>query len=137
MKKSGVLGAGPRSSFSEPGSERILQRKLNQPGGDRRLADYAQVRSAGEEWPVVGEGVLRGVPRKRELRMVEDVEELGAELNRLSFADLHDLARLEVKVQLVRPAHDADAGVAETCRPVVAHHRRRAERGRIEEASGA
>src|SRR5205823_14897339 len=63
-------------------------------------------------------------------------KELREELEGLSFTHLHDLAELEVEVQLVRPTHDADAGVPETKGPVVAHDWWRAERGGIEETSG-
>src|SRR6267143_2009817 len=47
-------------------SKRVLQRELNQPGSNRRLADHAQVRTAGEQRPIVGEGGLAGVARNCE-----------------------------------------------------------------------
>src|SRR5689334_14747546 len=120
-------------------SERILQRQLDQPRSDRGLVDHAELRPAGEQGPAVGE-VVAGrlcVGRTKELRVVEQVEELSANLDLLSLADVSDFARMELKVQLMRAAHDTDARVAEICRSVTADDRRRAECGGIEEAGRA
>jgi pimeloyl-ACP methyl ester carboxylesterase len=77
--------------------------------------------------------------------VVEDVEELGSELDSLPFCDVGFLEHGEIEVQLVRTTHDPDPGVAETgsarrtrCqrrRAAVRIDRgRRAERRDVEEA---
>src|SRR5579859_547322 len=67
-----------------------------------------------------------------ELRMVERVEELSAELDGLPLRDRRDLEQRDVIVHLARSLDDADAGVAEERRAI---GRERGDWGRAERTS--
>ena len=67
-------------------------------------------------------GRIRCDVRRTEIRVVERVEHLGAELDVAPLAEDESLRQREIEVRQPGPAHDADAGVAERLR-------RRAERG--------
>ena len=110
-------------------SERILQSQLNNAWSNRSLVDDTQL-SARENRIVVDDRV----GRYRELRVVENVKELGAELDALALGNVCDFPYLKIEVQLVGAANDPDTGVPEVERSIVANGRRRAECRGIEEA---
>src|SRR5271156_1628865 len=83
-------------------SERILQRELNQPRSAVGLRDLANRSAVGNVRRSSSQWVL-------ERRMVEQIEELGAEMQSPPFAQLEILAEREVDVHLLR-ANDAIAG---------------------------
>src|SRR5262245_66265710 len=70
--------------------------------------------------------------RNRELRVIEKVEELRPELDRLFLADSRHLGKGEIEIGLARSTNDSNAGVAEV--RSIADRRRSTKRGCIKEA---
>src|SRR5581483_10020791 len=98
-------GAAIHSSYwhgsSLPWLEQELQRELRQPCGEG-LGNRAK-----------GSWVANVAVRQTEIWMVQDVEELGAELKLFRFRNLDVLERREVPVRVTRPLNNIPARVAE------------------------
>ena len=81
----------------------------------RELNDSRTYRSCcyqPEGWIIGSKGRIERTPidRKRKLRVVEQIEELAAELQRLSFTNRRCLGDRKVRVGLSRATKDANAG---------------------------
>ena len=81
-------------------SELIPQSKLDQTGRDRSLVDHPERRGGvSKERSIIDKLIGRlAIRRNCELRVVEQVKELGAELERLPFADPRNLDERKIKV---------------------------------------
>src|SRR5262245_23117479 len=97
-------GASRRRQASQPGLEEILQRELNLP-----LRARAGV---GRALDCAGGGVGQARDREEEVRMVGQVENFGAELERLALGDAEEARNAEVEVVESVAAHDVAPRVA-------------------------
>src|SRR5262245_55455737 len=117
-----TLGSQPSLLELQP------QRQLNQPRIDRSRGDHSEDWRTGVKRLVAH---VRTVGWERELRVVEQIEELRTELNALSLADGRRLRDREIGVGLPWTTNDADASVPEV--RSVANGYRSAKRRSVEE----
>lgn len=85
---------------NSPSLKRILQSELDQAGWDYGLRDLAEVHRGAEQVSTTGAG------RDGEHRVVEEIEEVGPELDLVSLSDLEVLHDREVHILLEWTAVD-------------------------------